>query len=83
MNPCPRILPAIVDDFQKKYEGLSVPYPADTLAGSIATQAAEQKAAYEKFIADSGVRTASFKEELAKWTAMMPVSQVWSLSSLK
>merc|ERR1711862_210680 len=71
-----RVAPAIVDDFQKKYEGLSVPYPADTLAGSIASQAVEQKAAYEKFVKDSGLRTATFKEELAKWTAMMPVSEM-------
>merc|ERR1711974_563811 len=65
----------LVDDFQKKYEALSVPYPADTLAASIDAQAVEQKTAYEKFLADS-VRVGTFKEEHAKWTEMMPVSQM-------
>ena len=46
----------MVEDFQKKYESLQIPYPKDTLTGSIANQAVEQKAAYEKFVVESKTR---------------------------
>jgi len=71
-----RVAPAIVDDFKKKYEALAIPYPQDTVSSSIASQAVEQKAAYENFVKDSEARVATFKTELAKWEAMMPVEEM-------
>lgn len=46
----------MVDDFQKKYESLQVPYPKDSLTTNIDAQAVQQKAAFETFVAESKAR---------------------------
>ena len=46
----------MVDDFQKKYESLQVPYPKDPLTTHIDGQAVEYKAAHEKFVKESKSR---------------------------
>ena len=66
----------MVDDFQKKYQALDIPYPKDTLTGSIDAQAKEQKAAYEKFVAESKDRIVGIGAEQAKWEAMMPLEEM-------
>lgn len=66
----------MVDEFQKKYEGLKVPYPQDTLAAKIERQAGEEKDRYEKFVAESKTRISGINTELAKWEAMMPVEDM-------
>ena len=71
---------AILSDFKGKYEGLSVPYPADTTGASIEGQAKDAKANYDQFIADSSTRIGTFKAELAKWEEMMPISEVCNTS---
>merc|ERR1711976_57571 len=71
-----RVNQAVLDDFQKKYSGLEVPYPKDTVASTIASHAAEQKSAYEKFLKESQGRVTGFSTELAKWEAMMPVEEI-------
>ena len=43
---------------------------------AIDAQAAEQKAAYEKFCVDSNTRIEGIKGELAKWEAMKPVEEM-------
>merc|ERR1712088_201768 len=67
---------ALVNDFKTKYEALDVPYPKDTLAASIEAQGAAAKADYEKFVKESGARAVSFKDEMAKWSAMLPPSEM-------
>lgn len=71
-----RVSAAMVEDFQKKYEALKVPYPKDTLTATIESQAVEQKAEYEKFVAQSKTRIQGINEELAKWNAMMPIEEM-------
>ena len=66
----------MVEDFQKKYESLQIPYPKDTLTGSIANQAVEQKAAYEKFVVESKTRASVIATEMAKWEEMMPIEEM-------
>merc|ERR1712038_1996327 len=43
-----RVAPAIVDDFQKKYEALQIPSPKDTVGASISAQAQEQQTGIRK-----------------------------------
>ena len=57
---------AMVEDFEKKYKALDVPYPKDTAQAEIAAEEAKQKAAYEKFVSESKTRIESFSTELAK-----------------
>jgi len=71
-----RVSSAILSDFKGKYEGLNVPYPADTTSASIEGQAKDAKANYDQFIADSTARIGTFKAELAKWEEMMPISEM-------
>jgi F-type H+-transporting ATPase subunit d len=46
----------MVENFQKKYEGLQVPYPKDSVTAQIEKQAVESKAAYDKLVAESKTR---------------------------
>jgi len=66
----------MVDDFEKKYTSLKVPYPQDTLSSKIDVQAKEEQAKYEKFVVQSKTRIEGINEELAKWSAMMPVEEM-------
>jgi len=91
INALPEALPAIdfevyrskvavagmVDNFEKQYKALDVPYPGDQgKLKEIDAQAVQQKAAYTQFVADSKSRIAGFNTELAKWEAMMPVEEM-------
>jgi len=70
-------VPGMVSTFQKKYEALQIPYPSDQGAyKAIDQQAVEQKAAYEKFCADSNAKIAELKKDIAKWEAMKPVEEM-------
>jgi len=70
-------VPGMVDTFQKQYSALQIPYPSDQgTFKAIDAQAAEQKAAYEKFCVDSNNRIEGIKGELAKWEAMKPVEEM-------
>merc|ERR1712173_15220 len=71
-----KVSATMVDDFKKKYEALTVPYPKDTVSAQIAAEAVEQKAAYDKFVAESNVRVAAISTELAKWESMMPLEEM-------
>merc|ERR1712086_1233254 len=52
----------MVDDFQKKYEALDIPYPADNVSASLDTQLATKKAEIEL--------------ELVKWEKMRPIEEM-------
>merc|ERR1712050_794743 len=60
----------MVDDFQKKYEALDIPYPKDNVSASLDTLLATKKSEYEKFVADSKVKIGEIEVELAKWEKM-------------
>lgn len=48
----------MVDTFQKKYEALSIPYPADTLTSKVDAQWVEIKKAIEVFVNESNANIA-------------------------
>merc|ERR1719430_63760 len=67
----------MVDNFEKSYAALSIPYPGDQgRIAEIDAQAVEQKASYTAFVEESKARIAGLSAELAKWEAMMPVEEM-------
>ena len=66
----------MVDDFQKKYDALQIPFPKDTLSSQIDQQATAAKSKYEQLVKDSKTRIVGINEEKAKWEAMMPVEEM-------
>jgi len=70
-------VPGMVDNFEKQYKALSIPYPSDqgTLA-QIDSQATTEKGRFTQFVGESEARIAGYKAELAKWEAMKPVEDM-------
>ena len=70
----------MVDDFEKKYNALDIPYPKDTSQAEIAAEDAKQKMAYDKFVAQSATRADGVKAELAKVIIFLIVNdfKIWN-----
>merc|ERR1712166_61996 len=66
----------MVDDFQKKYEALAIPYPADNVSASLDTQLATKKAEYGAFVVQSAAKIAEIELELVKWENMRPIEEM-------
>jgi len=56
----------MVEDFEKKYGALAIPYPKDSAVADIAAEEAKQVAAYNKHVAESQARATTVSAELAK-----------------
>ncbi|XP_063239199.1 ATP synthase subunit d, mitochondrial [Bacillus rossius redtenbacheri] len=65
-------VPGMVEDFQKKYDALKIPYPADNLTPQIEAQKQEAAKEVKEYINASNARIASYEAELAKIRAMLP-----------
>ena len=68
--------PGMVDDFQKKYEALKIPYPQDKYTSSIESEGASLKSEYVKFVDESKARIVGIQKDQAKWEAMMPIEEM-------
>merc|ERR1711971_820965 len=66
----------MVDDFQKKYEALDIPYPADNVSASLDTQLATKKAEYGAFVVQSAAKIAEIEVGLQKWEKMRPIEEM-------
>jgi len=69
-------VPGMVEDFQKKYEGLAIPYPADTMSAAIDAEAAQLKANYEAFVVESKAKIEKIKTDMAAWENMKPIEHM-------
>uniref|UniRef100_A0A0A9WLZ3 ATP synthase subunit d, mitochondrial n=1 Tax=Lygus hesperus TaxID=30085 RepID=A0A0A9WLZ3_LYGHE len=69
-------IPGMVDTFQKQYESLQIPIPADTLTSSIDAQESQIKDAIAKFKAESNIRIKSYKEEADRISSLLPYEQM-------
>lgn len=52
-------IPGMVENFQKQYEALKVPYPADNMTAQVEAQWVEVKKSIEAFIQQSNATIAS------------------------
>ncbi|KAF7264183.1 ATP synthase, subunit D [Rhynchophorus ferrugineus] len=66
----------MVDEFQKQYAALTIPYPPDTVSNQIDAQEKELKADIEKFKAESNARIAEYKKQLAHLASLLPYDQM-------
>ena len=70
----------MVEDFEKKYGALAIPYPKDSAAADIAAEEAKQVAAYNKHVAESQARAETVSAELAKVKEIGYTFLVWIYS---
>ncbi|XP_023945728.1 ATP synthase subunit d, mitochondrial [Bicyclus anynana] len=66
----------MVDNFQKQYEALKVPYPADTLTAKVEAQSVEVKKAIEAFVQESNANIAKYQKEIEDVKATLPYDQM-------
>ncbi|CAH1367541.1 unnamed protein product [Tenebrio molitor] len=69
-------VPGMVDEFQKQYAALQIPYPPDTVSTQIDSQERELKVEIEKFKEESNQRIAELKKQLAHLTSLIPFDQM-------
>lgn len=66
----------MVDTFQKHYEALKIPYPADTVSGQIDQQKSEIEKEVTAFIASSNSRIAELEGKINHLKSMLPFEQM-------
>ncbi|XP_063701280.1 ATP synthase subunit d, mitochondrial [Culicoides brevitarsis] len=66
----------MVDNFQKQYEALKVPYPVDKLTSEVDKQAKEVEVEIQQFIVESNKRIEEHKKELAHIASLLPFNQM-------
>ncbi|XP_068208726.1 ATP synthase subunit d, mitochondrial-like [Palaemon carinicauda] len=69
-------IPGMVEEFQKQYEALKIPYPADTVSAEIDGVQKEAVAEVQNYIKESNNRIAQLQVDLAKWEAMIPYDEM-------
>lgn len=66
----------MVDNFQKHYESLTVPYPADNFSAQVEQQKAQVLKEIEDFKNASKERIATTEKELAHLNSLLPFGQM-------
>lgn len=69
-------IPGLVDTFQKNYEALKVPYPADTLSASVEGQAKQVKTEIEQFKSASAARIVAHQKAIDHLKSLLPFDQM-------
>ncbi|XP_055907290.1 ATP synthase subunit d, mitochondrial [Eupeodes corollae] len=69
-------IPGLVDKFQKQYEALKIPYPADNVTAQVEAQAKETKAEIESFKKASNERIAKFQKDIEHLKSLLPYDQM-------
>jgi len=69
-------IPGLVDSFQKQYDALKVPYPADKLTTAVNAQEKEMEQKVKDFIQQSNVRIQNCQAEIAKWDDVLPYEEM-------
>lgn len=67
---------ALVDSFQKSYESLKIPYPADNVTPEVEKLRQKVTAKIASFKKESEVRIAEHKSEIARIQALLPYGQM-------
>jgi len=66
----------LAESFQKQYEALKVPYPADKLTADVNAQEKSAEQDVKNFIADSNKKIAEHKDQLGNWDKVLPYEEM-------
>ncbi|TDG51325.1 hypothetical protein AWZ03_002120 [Drosophila navojoa] len=66
----------LVDNFQKQYEALSVPYPKDTVSQQVDCEIEESKSEISKYKKESEQRIQNYQKEIAHLKSLLPYDQM-------
>lgn len=69
-------IPGLVESFQKNYEALKVPYPADNVSASVDAQAQQIKSEVESFKSDSKKRVIEYNKSIEHIKSLLPFDQM-------
>ncbi|CAG4946435.1 unnamed protein product [Parnassius apollo] len=69
-------IPGMVDTFQKQYEALKIPYPADTMTAQVEAQWQQIKKAIDAFVQESNTNIASYQKQIDEIKALLPYDQM-------
>lgn len=67
---------SLVESFQKQYETLSIPYPADKYTAAIDAEEKQANTMIEQFIQDLTKANEDYKQQIGKLEASVPVSEM-------
>lgn len=66
----------MVESFQKQYEALKVPYPADNVSAQVEAQKQQVAKDIEKFVAESKKRIEEHNKSIAHLESLLPYGQM-------
>lgn len=66
----------MVEKFQKAYEALSIPYPADTVTSQVEAQEKQVREDIAKFVKESESRIAEYQTQISHLKALLPFDQM-------
>ncbi|KAB0796155.1 hypothetical protein PPYR_10216 [Photinus pyralis] len=66
----------MVDDFQRQYEALKIPYPPNPKVAELDALEKETAADIEKFKQESSARISEYKKQLAYIASLIPIDQM-------
>lgn len=66
----------MVDNFQKQYEALKVPYPADTITSQVDQQKQSVQKEIEQFVSSSKSRISEHEKAIAHLKSLLPYNQM-------
>jgi F-type H+-transporting ATPase subunit d len=66
----------MVDNFQKQYEAIKIPFPADNVTPQVEQQRAQVVKEIEEFKNASSGRIAAFEKEISHLNSLLPYAQM-------
>lgn len=66
----------MVDAFQKQYESIKIPYPADTVSSTVDAQRSQVEQEIKAFIAQSNSRIGELEKQIQHLKSMLPFEQM-------
>lgn len=66
----------LVDNFQKQYESVKVPYPVDNVSSKVDAQRQQVQVEIKNFVSESKARIGNLQNEIAHLQSLLPFEQM-------